>query len=748
MAKMDADTLLSHLQKEEEAAADYVWGALSAERLKAMREYHREPYGNEQEGWSSIVTSEVQDTIEWLLPDLLDVFVSTDKAVVFEPTRAQDVAGAEQATDACNYVFYKQNNGFLVLYTAIKDALMVKNCAVMWRKEEKRTKSVIPVQNATPEMLAMVLSQHEGAEIESASEVQAPIMDPMTGQPAIDQLTGQPIMQSLINARISYVEKRKTIKIEAFPPENLLVKRDWTQPLLDDCPYVARVMEVSLSDLHEMGFDDVTAEELTGSGEPSPTDEDAYRAERAGRNGDAYVESRQRSDVEDDSLKTGILRVEFVLLDYDGDGIAERRCIYRLQDKVLSNDECSHVQIATASPVLLTHRWDGLSVSDLMSDLQRLNTELTRQVLNSAYLSNNPRTTVLTDSQGTPQANIDDLLDSRPGGILRQSRIDALGQNIVPFVGHQMLPLLEYVDQMGERRTGLSRQSQGLDPNAINERTATAARLANGAGQKRIKLMARIFAEILLKPMFRGTFKLLTDGDMERIAFKLRDQFVDYDPNEWRDSYDTTINVGLGTGDREVQGMQLTQIAAAQGALAASPFGPMLLKPKQIYNAQAKLVENAGFKNVGDFFIDPGDQPLPPPPPMPPDPKIAVKQMELQAEAQKFQAETQRLNEVEQMKASAKLQEVRATLELQAANDQRDAQRELMKAQYEAQQAAREDETKRVIAQLEAEITRYKTDADNAVKLQIAGMQQQTAVHSAESRAQQAAEKTIPPQEG
>lgn len=129
---------------------------------------------------------------------------------------------------------------------------------------------------------------------------------------------------------------------------------------------------------------------------------------------------------------------------------------------------------------------------------------------------------------------------------------------------------------------------------------------------------------------------------------------------------------------------------------------------------------------------------------MPPDPKVAVKQMELQADAQKFQAETRRLNEVEKMKADAKLQEVRANLELQAANDARDAERELMKAQFEAQQAIREDETKRLVAQLNADITRYKTDADNAVKLQIAGMQQQTAVHASETRAMQAQEKSEP----
>jgi hypothetical protein len=741
--KLDDDAILSHLQAEEEDAAGYVWGALSAERVRAMREYHREPYGNEEEGWSAIVTSEVQDAVEWILPDLLDVFVSTDKAVVFEPSRQSDVAGADQATDACNHVFYKQNNGFLVLYTAIKDALLVKSSAVMWRKETKRTKSVIPLTNATAEQLAMTLEQHEDAEIESANVVDQPMVD-QAGQPIIDPMTGQPAMQQLINARVSHIEERTTIRIEAFPPENLLVKRSWGSPLLDECPYVARTMEVSLSDLKEMGFD-VTAEELTGSDEPAAADEESYRAERAGRNGDAFIDDGRGKDVDDDSLKTGILRIEFVLLDVDGDGIAERRCIYRLRNKILQNDECSHVQIATASPVLIQHRWDGLSLADLMSDLQRLNTELTRQMLNSAYLSNNPRKKVLTDAQGTPLANIDDLLDSRPGGILRHSRPDAITDDITPFVGGQMLPLLEHVSQMGERRTGISKQSQGLDANAINDRTATAARLANTAGQKRIKLMARIFAEILLKPIFRGTLKLLTDGEMEKLAFKLRDTFVEYDPNEWRDSYDMSINVGLGTGDRDMQSMFLQQISAAQAALSQSPFGPLLITPKTIYNAQAKLVENAGFKNIGDFFRDPGDQQVPPPQP-PPDPKLQIAQMQLQAEAQRFQAETQRQREADERKAAVELQGVQANLELQAANDARDAERETMKAQFAAQQAMRDDETKRLVAELNAQITRYKTDADNATKLQIAGMQQQTAVHSAEARAREV--ETIPPAQG
>jgi hypothetical protein len=188
MDKMDDEKLLAHLQTLEQDSSSFTWGQLGTERAKGMREYHREPYGTEVDGLSSIVTSEVQDTVEWILPDLIDIFTSTEKAVVFDPTSAEDVKGAEQATDACNYVFYKQNNGFLVLYTAIKDALIAKNCAVTWRKEESRVKTVIPVTGATKEELAFVVQDAgEGAEIEAAR------MTP--GQIVVDPVSGQPVQQ-------------------------------------------------------------------------------------------------------------------------------------------------------------------------------------------------------------------------------------------------------------------------------------------------------------------------------------------------------------------------------------------------------------------------------------------------------------------------------------------------------------------------------------------------------------------------
>src|SRR5437868_3868340 len=425
MAKMDDERLLTILQAQEDDSAAFVWGTLATERETAMKEYYRAPYGTEADGWSSIVTSDVQDTIEWILPALLKIFTSTDRAVSFDPTMAEDVKGAEQATDACNYVFYKQNNGFLTLYTAFKDALTVKNCAVMWRKEKKRVKNVTPVKGASAEMLALVMQEAgEDAEIDAST----PLPPQQMG---VDQLTGQPIMgPQLFDARISKYEEKTTVKVEAFPPEELLVKRDWTSPILTDCPYVARIMRVTLSDVHEMGYTDVTAADMADSSDSTASADKAQRDTRMGADTDAHNAPGVESD--DESQTQGDLRIEYMLVDYDGDGIAERRCIYRLKNKILKNEEADEVPFATASPILNPHRWDGMSVAETVSDLQKLRTELTRAMVNSAALANNPRTKVLTTAEGAPLANIDDLLTSAPGTILRQRQPGAIEEHVTP----------------------------------------------------------------------------------------------------------------------------------------------------------------------------------------------------------------------------------------------------------------------------------------------------------------------------
>ena len=703
MAKMDDEDLLELLSAKEQSAANYVNGTLRAEREQSLREYYRQPYGTEDENWSTIVASDVSDTVEWILPALLKTFTSTDKAVSFEPTRQEDVDGAEQATDTVNYVFSKQNNGFMVLYTAFKDALTVKNAAVMWRKETVETVSSVPFKNASEEMIAMLLQDAEDGEVTEATP--APLINPQTQQPEMDLMTGQPMVG--YSGRIKKTEKKTVIKVEAFSPEDLLVERDWASPILSDCPYVGRMMRVTMTDLMAMGLK-ATASELRASDTTEYSSDGTTRLFT--KNQVDTVSYTDDGDSDDDAMAEGWLRIEFVLADRDGDGIAERLCVYRLKDKILKCEVTSHVPIATFSPILNTHRWDGMSMAEAVSDLQRLHTELLRQTLNNLYLTNNPRTKVLTDANWSPLANIDDLLDSRPGGVIRQRDINAVTEQVTPFAAGASMPMLEYVKGMREDRTGVSRTSQGMNPDSLNN-TATGRQIDQSAAMQRIELIARIAAETLLKPIFQGILKLLTDGGMEKLAFRLRNEFVEYDPNEWRDSYDMTVNVGLGTGDTQQKAAQLMSIYQMQ--TASMQFG--LATPKHLYHTSAKVIENAGFKDVDNFVQDPSKQP--PQPQQPPLP-IQIEQMkqqgdaqkfqvEMQSEIQKFQAETQMNMQLEQMKAQAKLQEVQANLELQRSNDMRDSEREQLKAQLDAQLEAQKIEFEKWKAELSAQTQIY-----------------------------------------
>jgi hypothetical protein len=291
-------------------------------------------------------------------------------------------------------------------------------------------------------------------------------------------------------------------------------------------------------------------------------------------------------------------------------------------------------------------------------------------------------------------------------------QLDAVTEQITPFVAGATMPLLEYIQTMRENRTGVSRTSQGMNPDALNN-TATGRQIDVSQSAQRIELIARIVAEVLLKPIFAGILKELTDGTMEKLAFRLRDKFVEYDPNEWRDQYDMTINVGLGTGDKQAQAGQLQMIMQNQMAL----MGMGLATPDHIYHTQAKIIENAGYKDVQNFLNKPDpNKPFQPGPP----PELQLKQMELQADSQKFQAQTQQEQmkaqaemqaqmQLEQMKAQAKLQEVQANLELQASNDARDGEREQMKAMFEAQ-----------LAEKQLELDKYKVDLDNETKIRVA----------------------------
>jgi hypothetical protein len=693
MSRMTEDDLLRYVCAESDAARAFRQ-EVDQDRTKAIRAYLRKPYGTELAGRSQVVASDVFDTVEGILPELIEVFVSSDKAVVFDPVSADDEEGAEQATRACNHVFYKQNNGFHVLYVAAKDALLLRTGAIKWYWDERRTPEWVTYKAVDEVQLAAYLVANPEAEVVSRE----PYV-PTDEEKAQAEQMGMEVPPK-VTVRIKTVKKRGTVKLCNIPPDELEVSRRHNSPLLDECPYVCHKREVTLSDVRQMGYK-VTVEDIKGAANDEQNFDD-WRQE---------LDNRMRGfddTEEDESMIRGWLREEYVLVDFDGDGIAERRKVVRLGKKLLENEEFSHVPMAGWSPYLLTHRFEGMSAADLVEDFQRINTDIWRNQLDNLELANNQETVVLTDAQGNPKANIDDVLNRRPGGVLREHVQGAIRPYVERWQGIEAMPMLEAMDRAKQSRTGFIPTIEGLDADALSK-TATQVSKESNRSQKRLKLMARIMAECLVAPTMRGIFKTLTDYCMEPLSFKLNGTFVAYDPQEWRDQYNMTVNVGIGTGDQMQQGAMLMQMGAAQMALMPTPHG-YLVTAENIFNLHARMAENAGFKNPGEFISDPKTVQRPQPIP---DPKMQLEQMKLQADAQKFQAQTQMDAQRFQAEAQMNMQVESAKQEMQARQRQLELEQQAQVKALEAQYAERA-----LAAQLEADKWKAKLDAE--VKLTIA----------------------------
>jgi hypothetical protein len=745
MKKMTEEELIRYLDAEADASYAEDSSNVARDRNRAERDYLRLPYGTEVDGRSQVVSSDVFDAVEGMLPDLLDVFIASDKAVVFDPVSAEDEESAQQVTDACNHVFYKQNNGFLILYSAAKDALMLKTGGVKWWWDVRRTPTFTTYKKVDENTLAQYLIEQPDAEVMSKDEYE-PGEEESKREEEQERAQDAQIQQLVAQARaqgrevppmppkppkpVLYTVKIKTVAdkgkvcIEPIPPHELEVSRRHASILMDDCPYVAHVARRTLSDIKQMGFDVDAADVRAAATNKGRQD---YNYTGTGLRQDALTRDIGNDHTTDESMIRGWLREEYVLVDFDGDGIAERRKIIRLGTKVLLNEEFSHVPIAAWTPYILTHQFVGLSVSDLVTDFQRISTEIWRAQLDNLDMANNQETVVTTDAQGNMLANLDDLLNRRPGGILRETVPNAIRPYQQRWQGIEAMPMLEMLSSAKENRTGWTRYSQGLDANSLNK-TATGVTAIMNASQKRMKLMARVMAECLVAPMFRGVFKTLQDYNMEELSFRINGKFVSYDPQNWRDAYDMTINVGIGTGDVLQQAGYLQNIAQAQFATLQTPFGGRIVTEQNFYNVQSRIAENAGFKNPAEFWTDPKNLPPPQPQQPPPDPRVQVEQMRLQDGAQRFQAEQ-----------LAEQQKMQMDQQLQIATDQNRQEWEARQKAMEMQQAAQLEALKADHAARQAaaqiEFDRWKVETEQTVKLQIAQMSNDTAAATSQAGA-------------
>ncbi len=632
MAKLTKSKLLSLISQEVQNSLGFYSSDLATQRKEAIKYYLGEPLGNEIEGRSSVVSQDLLEVVESILPSLMRMFTQQDKIVNFEPTQAEDVPYAEQVSDYCNYVFTKDNNGFNILYSMFKTALLQKNgfCKIYWKTSNEQKKE--SYKNLTePEYQALLVDD----EVE--------IIDVEQNE---KNMLGQ--IEITYDVECKRVKDYSRVQIDPVPPEEILVSR--RAKSIKDCDFIAQRVSKTVSELVDMGFNKKEVESL-------PTAEDqAFNTEAIVRR--SYDDATSDMDLSniDPALRVVQITECYMKVDMDGDGIAELRKIivggsgYN-NYVILENEEIPVIPFAMVTAIPMPFRFFGLSFYDLLADVQQMSTTIMRQTLDNMYLQNAARTVVVDG-----QANLDDLLTSRPGGIVRVKNPNAVTPMQTPNFLNEGLAMMQKIDDLKEKRSGVPKQNTGLNPDTINKShtTATSVNQMMAAGTQRVELIARNFAEGV-KDIFKNILTILCEyQDQERII-RLRGKFIPMNPREWTTRYDCTVQVGLGTGNQDQRLQVLQGVLGVQEKLIQNG-GMGLVNPQNIFNTLEKYLENAGYKDATQFFNNPSTQPPQPPKEQQPDPALEIAKQDIQMRNAKNEADVQLKQQKQQQDNIIKMQ--------------------------------------------------------------------------------------------
>jgi len=657
--QMDDAELQGIVGKEIEDAIDYIDNWISPIRATATQYYRGEPFGNEEEGRSQVVSMDVRDTVQAIIPSLMRIFHSTERTVEYVPQGPEDVDAAKQATEYANYIINRDNNGFLHMHAAFKDALIRKAGILKCYWDDQTKFETHDLTGLDDNALAALMADPD-AEVEIvASE--------MVGEPQIDPMTGEIVPPPSVHAvRMTYVHPDGRVRLEAVPPEEFLISREAKS--LEDSDYVAHRRVVTVSELVAMGYDYDEVSSLA-----SAYDEMETNVERYTRNKALTNEMNERYDP---AMKKVLYVENYIKVDYDGDGIAELRKVCTAGDgnTILANEPCAMVPFAVFCPDPEAHDFFGMSIADTVMDIQRIKSSIMRNTLDSLAMSIHPRMAI---TEG--MVNIEDVLSTETGAIIRQRSAGQVQPLAMPFVGQQAFPVLQYMDEIKEARTGISKASAGLDAGALQSSTASAVQATVSAAQQHIELIARIFAETGMKQLYKIVLHLLTTHQDRARMVRLTNEFVPIDPRVWNANMDVTINVALGRGSDSERMMMMRQISDMQkeAIMQMGPVNP-LTDMSKLANTLKSMTELAGFKDASQFWSDPAQFQAPPQEDKPDinEQLIAVQIQQIQADIQKKAAELQLGREKMIMEDDRKRDELDAELFVKA---------EEMKAKYGTQ---------------------------------------------------------------
>jgi hypothetical protein len=749
---MSDQQLTSFLGRKIYQAMNDEDGDLSDTRIDSLNRYLGELYGSERDGYSKFVTREVLETIEWVLPSVLRVFTGGDKVVVFDPVGPEDEPRADQETDVVNHMLMKANNGdgFLALHHFFKDALMFPNAYIKAYVDEKEQVTTHTIKGVDAVGL-MLIDEDEANEIVEQDSYLAdiPVSDMVLKQQALMQAQaqqppaqpGQPPApppppteidlgapgkptQTMELFDITY-KKRETVrklKIEAIPGEEALVDNDCTSTNIDTADFSCHRVRKTYTELVEMGFDRELLDDVGTYEDYQWNDERTNRLFYEDEDPDA-------EDEDDSSMRQFWMHDCYVWVDFNGDGVGEFRHITLIGSTIFVNEETDYQPMVSMSSILMQHKHNGMSYIDIIKDLQELQTTLTRQLLDNIYRINIRRKVISQDSLIEDGTTMEAMLNIAAEWIpVRGAAQNAIVPEQTPSIIGEILPVLQHMDDRKANRTGVNPQVS-LDPDVLQQSTAGAFMGALEQASQRVEMLVRIFAETGIKQLMRKVHQLTRSYPDIAATIKLRGEWLQVDPESWRDRTDMTVNVGLGFNNKQQMTGMLIQLLNIQKE--ALPSG--LTSEREIYNTLEKLIESANLGDATQYFKDPsapGWQP-PQPQPNPQDEVFKAQAESLRGDLQRKNMEAQHKGQLDQAKVQSEIQTTgqKTTADMSAKQAELEIKsREIALKERELALKERELDFNMAVKAEELAVESRNTDADTslkdeqALKTQIDGM--------------------------
>lgn len=682
MAKLaNQDELQQIISNSIRDSLGYDGDQLNMNMRDNLARYEGAPLGNERAGRSTVMSRDVLETVEMVMPSLVRCFMSSESAAIFEPVGPEDERAAQQATDYIDHVLMRQNPGYRIATNWMKSALITGTSFVKVWWDETEDVIIEEYKDLNEAEFQLMVTDEEVEVLEhTALGVVSESMIVLEEQDAIEAAAGGlEGIQATHDLKLKRTSKKGRLCWDAIPPEEFFINR--TARSVDEhdptWTFACHRRLMSVEDLINLGYDREAVESAASySQEP-------YDMLTQQRFLDMNISTSQYEDLDENTRRVFVFEC-YLRHDSDDDGISELRKVTALGGAsntiILDNELVSELPFAGISAITRPHRTYGFSLADLTKDLEKLKTSIMRMQLDGLYHTIYPRL-------GIDESRISDFADlmaEEPGAIYRTigDPRSAIAPITTSWSGAQAFPMLQWVDSMLEKRTGVNDLAGGLDKSNItaDRMTATAVNEVASSARARIELICREFAETGWSRLMRLALKLTNRYQNKEQVVRMRGEWVPVDPRTWNIDMDLKINVGLGMGTKAEQVQKLSVIAQKQEQLImqlglTNPVAPLPL----YYNTLKKMCEAADL-NPELFFKDPTQIMMAQAgAPKPPDPrtveaqqKMELARMEAQSRLEQSAQEAKLRSETDRMKAQSDAEIARFKAEL-AAKTQREA---------------------------------------------------------------------------